>query len=136
MDDKEVDSLIKEAEANRETDKKRKEAIEVRNHADSTMYQAEKTLKDNEGKFAEALKTETNEKIEALKTVLANANASKDEIESARKALEDTLMKVGQEIYSKAQAETTNTASDDGVRVKENAKGDEGETVDAQVDEK
>lgn len=51
MDDKEVDRLIKEAEANREADKSRKDAIEARNHADSAVYQAEKTMKDNEGKF-------------------------------------------------------------------------------------
>jgi len=48
MDDKEVDRLVKEAEANREADKKRKEGIESRNMADSAVYQAEKTLKDNE----------------------------------------------------------------------------------------
>jgi molecular chaperone DnaK len=48
MDSGEVDKLVKEAEANREADKKRKESIESRNMADSAVYQAEKTMKDNE----------------------------------------------------------------------------------------
>jgi molecular chaperone DnaK len=51
MDSAEVDKLVKEAEARREEDKKKKESIEARNMADSAVYQAEKTLKDNEGKF-------------------------------------------------------------------------------------
>jgi molecular chaperone DnaK len=47
MSDDEVDKLVKEAEANRETDKKKKESIEARNHADSLVYQSEKTLDEN-----------------------------------------------------------------------------------------
>jgi len=48
MDEKEVEKLVKEAEENREKDKARKETIEARNLADSTVYNSEKTLKDNE----------------------------------------------------------------------------------------
>ena len=47
LSDDEVDKLIKEAEANRDTDKKKKESIEARNHADSMVYQTEKTLEEN-----------------------------------------------------------------------------------------
>jgi len=47
MSDDEVEKLIKEAEANREADKKKKDAIEARNHADSLVYQSEKTLDEN-----------------------------------------------------------------------------------------
>ena len=47
MSDDEVEKLIKEAEANRETDKKKKESIEARNHADSMVYQTEKTLEES-----------------------------------------------------------------------------------------
>lgn len=132
MDDKEVDALVKEAEANREADKKKKEAIEARNMADSAVYQAEKTLKDNEGKFEDSLKTEAEGKISDLKKVLENADASKESLEESTKPLQEVMMKIGQEIYSKAQA-----AGDDGVRVKENAneaKADD--VVDGEVEEK
>lgn len=47
MSDDEVEKLIKEAEANREADKKKKDAIDARNHADSLVYQSEKTLDEN-----------------------------------------------------------------------------------------
>lgn len=132
MDDKEVDALVKEAEANREADKKKKESIEARNMADSAVYQGEKTIKDNEGKFEDSLKTEAEGKIADLKKVLENAEASKESLEESTKSLQDVMMKIGQEIYSKAQA-----AGDDGVRVKENAnetKSDD--AVDGEVEEK
>ena len=123
MDDKEVDKLVKEAEANRESDKNRKESVEARNHADSALYQAEKTLKDNEGKVSDALKTEAEGKVSDLKKALEDQNAAKDSLETATKSLQDVMMKIGQEIYSKAQT----PAEDDGVKVKENANAPEEE---------
>ena len=102
MSDDEVDKLVKEAEANRETDKKKKESIEARNHADSLVYQSEKTLDENKGKYEEADGEEAKAKLEDLKKVLADANADKDTIESATKALSDKMMKVGQDIYAHA----------------------------------
>ncbi|MDD2487282.1 MAG: molecular chaperone DnaK [Candidatus Gracilibacteria bacterium] len=116
MDNAEVDRLIKEAEANREADKKRKESIESRNMAESAIYQAEKTMKDNEGKFDAKLGDEAKEKSEAIKKVLENQEATKEELDPAVQALQDIMMKIGQEIYSKTQAEGT----DDGVKVKDN----------------
>ena len=102
MSDDEVEKLIKEAEANRETDKKKKESIEARNHADSMVYQTEKTLEESKWKYEEADGTEAKVKLEELKTVLANADSDKDALESATKALSDVMMKVWQAIYSHA----------------------------------
>lgn len=104
MDDKEVDRLIKEAEANREADKARKESIEARNMADSAVYQAEKTMKDNEGKFDAALKTDAEAKVADLKKILAESEPTKESLESATNALQEVMMKIGQEIYSKSSA--------------------------------
>lgn len=81
MSDDEVDKLVKEAEANREADKKKKESIEARNHADSLVYQSEKTLEDNKGKYEEKDGEEAKAKLEDLKKVLADANADKDALE-------------------------------------------------------
>jgi molecular chaperone DnaK len=94
MDDKEVDKLVKEAEAKKEEDKKRKDSVEARNHGESAVYQSEKTLTDNKDKVPEADKTDAESKIADLKKILENTNASKDEIDSATKALNDVMMKI------------------------------------------
>ena len=132
MDDAEVDKLVKEAEANREADKKRKESIEARNMADSAVYQAEKTIKDNEGKFADTLKTEAEGKIADLKKTLEDTNASKESLESATNALQEVMMKIGQEIYSKGGT-PADAANPEGATGSE--KKDDG-SVDAEVEEK
>ena len=129
MDDKEVDRLIKEAEANREADKKRKESIEARNMADSAVYQAEKTMKDNEGKFDAALKTDAEAKVADLKKTLEDQDASKESLEAATNALQEVMMKIGQEIYSKGGTPEGEAPA------AEEAKKDDG-SVDAEVEEK
>lgn len=137
MDNAEVDKLVKEAEANREADKKRKEWIESRNMADSAVYQAEKTLKDNEGKFDAALWEEAKTKIETLKKVLENSGATKDEIQPALDTLQETMMKIWQEVYSKSQAEASQAGAapeDDGVKVKDNNKKEDENTVEGEVE--
>ena len=66
----EIDRLVKEAEANAEADKKRKEGVEVRNNADSLCYQAEKTIKDMEGKGSEELIGKVQAALDTLKETL------------------------------------------------------------------
>jgi molecular chaperone DnaK len=121
MSDDEVEKLVKEAEANRETDKKKKESIEARNHADSMVYQSEKTLEESKDKYEAADGEEAKVKLEELKVVLAKSDASKDEIEWATKSLSDVMMKIGQAIYAHAgdpekapEGETTEKKNDDG----------------------
>ena len=105
MDEKEVEKLVKEAEENREKDKARKETIEARNLADSTVYNSEKTLKDNEWKFDTNDWEDAKAKIEELKQILAKEVSTKEEITSSTEKLNDIMMKIWQEIYSKAQTE-------------------------------
>jgi molecular chaperone DnaK len=102
MDDAEVDRLVKEAEAKREEDMKRKSSVEARNHAESAVYQAEKTISDNKEKVPEADKTEAENKIKELKDELANSSATKESLEAKTKELTDLMMKIGQAIYSQA----------------------------------
>ncbi|MCT4617353.1 MAG: molecular chaperone DnaK [Candidatus Gracilibacteria bacterium] len=103
MSDDEVDALVKEAEANRESDKKKKEAVEARNMADSTIAQADKMIKENEDKISEENKKEVEEKIETLKKALENTESGKEELETPTKELNDAMMKAGQEIYAQGQ---------------------------------
>jgi molecular chaperone DnaK len=102
MDSAEVDKLVKEAEAKREEDKKKKESVEARNIAESSVYQAEKTLTDNAEKVKEEDKTTAEEKIKDLKDTLAKVDATKEEIDEKAKALSEIMMKIGQDIYSQA----------------------------------
>ncbi len=125
MSDTEVEKLIKEAEANREIDKKKKEAIEARNHGDSMVYQSEKTLEESKGKYEEKDGEEAKGKLEELKKVLADTNADKDSIESATKSLSDVMMKIGQAIYAHAG---------DAEKPSEEKKNDDG-SVEAEVEE-
>jgi len=105
MDEAEVDRLVKEAEAKREEDKKKKEAVEARNLADSTVAQAEKTIADNKDKVSDEDKKEAEEKIKAVKDLLANPSATKEELENVTKPLNELMMKIGQSIYSQPGAE-------------------------------
>ena len=102
MSDDEVNRLVKEAEANRESDKKKKESIEARNHADSMVYQSEKTLNESKGKYEEVDGETAKSALERLKQVLADADSTKEDIEWTTKTLSDVMMKIGQAIYSHA----------------------------------
>lgn len=104
MDDGEVDRLVKEAEAKRDEDKKRKESVEARNNAESAVYQAEKTINDNKDKVSDSDKSDAESKIKALKDELSNTSATKESLESKTKELTDLMMKIGQAIYSQAWA--------------------------------
>ena len=122
MDEAEVDKLVKEAEAKKEEDKKKKDLVDARNQADSGVAQAEKMLADNADKVEEADKTSVEEKIAKVKEVLAKADASKEDFEAVNKELQDTMMQVGQKIYQAGgnpagdQAAGGKQKADDGVQ--------------------
>jgi len=105
MDNAEVDRLVKEAEAKKEEDKKKKESVDARNHADSAVAQAEKMIRDNADKIDDADKKSVEEKVSKVKEVLSKTDASKDELESTSKELSDEMMKVGQKLYAQPGAQ-------------------------------
>jgi molecular chaperone DnaK len=84
LSEAEVEKMRREAEANAEVDTKRKELIEVRNHADNMIYTAEKTLKDFADKIPADMKTKTEEGIKNVKDVI-----SVDDPAAIKKATED-----------------------------------------------
>lgn len=118
MDDAEVDKLVKEAEAKREEDQKKKSQADARNHADSTIAQAEKLIRDNADKIDEANKKSLEEKISKVKEILWNPNASWTDFEAPTKELNDEMMKVWQKIYQAGwdtSSNQTENKSDDWV---------------------
>ncbi|GCE03325.1 molecular chaperone DnaK [Dictyobacter aurantiacus] len=98
----EVERMVREAEMHAQEDRARKEEIELRNRADSVAYQAERTLKDVEGKISASLRSDVEQKIKVLRDALtANQTAS---LQSLTSDLEQTLQRVGQEIYDSQNA--------------------------------
>jgi len=98
-----VEKAAKEAEAHAEEDKKKREAIEVKNQLDSAVYQAEKMKTDYKDKLAEEDIKKINEAIAEAKTHLEATD--KDELEKAAKDLTDAIMPIGAKMYESAQAE-------------------------------
>ena len=101
LSDEEVEKITKEAEKHAEEDKLKKEAVEVRNQADTLIFTAEKTLKDAGDKVKKEDKEEVEKKVKALKDVLEKG--SKDELEAKSKDLSESLQKVGSAMYEAQQ---------------------------------
>jgi len=104
MDSQEVDRLVKEAEAKREEDKKKKDLIESKNLADSTIYQSEKTIADNKDKISKEIIDEVEVSLNNLKEI--KESGTKEDIDLKVKDLNDKLMKIWQEIYWKQNQES------------------------------
>ncbi len=105
LDKAEVEKMAKEAEANAEEDKKKREVIDARNVLDSTVYQAEKMKSDYKDKLAnEDMKT-LNEAVDAAKKVVSDEKADKEVLEAAAKELTDKMMPIGAKMYEQAKPE-------------------------------
>ncbi len=100
LSDADIQRMVKEAEANAEADKKRREFIETKNHADSLIHQVEKTLKEGEGKIAAQDKGEAEAAVAAARTAMEGTDA--DALKQATERLSNAAMKLGEAMY-KAQ---------------------------------
>lgn len=100
LSDAEVEKMRKEADANAESDKKKKEMVEAYNNADTLVYSAEKSLKEYGDKAGEEVKKEVQEKIDAVKA--ARAGTDSVALQGAVDALSTSLSKIG-EAMQKAQ---------------------------------
>ena len=94
--------MVKEAEANAEADKKRKESVEVRNQADSLCYQAEKTCKDMEGKGKDELIGKVKAAMDTLKESMKGDDLEK--IKADTEALTKPLYELSAELYKETEA--------------------------------
>ena len=100
LSDEEIDRRVKEAEQFAEEDKKKKELIEVKNQAESLIYQTENTLNELGDKVAEDEKKKVEEKITALKDVVGSENL--DDIKKRTEALTGELNTLSQKLYAQA----------------------------------
>ena len=97
LSDSEVEKMRKEAEAHAEEDRKYKELVEVRNYADNTIYTAEKSLRDFGDKVDGALKSQIEEKVNALRQTMGSDDA--EAIKRDTEALGLLIQKIGAGMY-------------------------------------
>ncbi|MFA5842965.1 MAG: molecular chaperone DnaK [Candidatus Gracilibacteria bacterium] len=136
LKEEEIQKMKKEAEIYAEEDKKKKESIETRNHAEILATQAERTLKDAGEKVPDAIKKPVEEKIKVVKDLLAKKDATPEEIQAASDALNTEIQKVGAAMYQN----TGKSEPENNVNVKDMNEKDEGKNekkddnvVDAEV---
>ena len=102
LSDSEIERMVKEAEANAEADKKRREFVEARNGADAMIHQVEKNLKEHGEQVEAADKTEAEAAIAAARTALEGTDA--DALKAATERLSQAAMKIGEAMYKAQQA--------------------------------
>jgi len=103
LSDDEIDKMVNEAEANASTDQERKRDIEVRNNADSLVYQTEKSLSEHGDKVNEGEKAAIESAVQGLKTALEGTDT--DAIEAASNTLSEASHKLAEAMYASAAAE-------------------------------
>jgi molecular chaperone DnaK len=102
LNDSDIDRMVKEAEAHAADDKKRKETVEARNHADSLVHSTEKSLKEFGDKADPALKADIERDVAALKAVMDGDDP--EAIKAKTEALMQTSMKLGEAMYKAQEA--------------------------------
>ncbi len=103
LSDEEIEEKIKESERFAEEDKKRKEQIEIRNNADTIVYQTENTLEELEGKISDEEKAKVEEKLEALKESLEGEDT--EDIKAKTEELTEEFHAISQKLYEQENAE-------------------------------
>ena len=109
LSEADIEKMVKDAEAHAEEDKKRREEVETRNHAEALVNATEKTIAENADKLDASVKADVEGAVEALKTALKDG--SSDDIKAKMEALTQTSMKMGEALYKAAQAEAENEAA-------------------------
>ncbi len=123
LDKSEIDRMVKEAAAHEAEDKKRKEAIEAKNNADSLIYQAEKTIKDLGDKADASKVSEIKSKIADLKEAVKTNDV--DKIKAASEALTKPLYDLTSDMYKQADAQQQAGAQQSaGAQQQENQNGE------------
>lgn len=111
LSDNDIDRMVQEAEEAREKDALKKELIEVKNEADSMVYQTEKQLSEHSSKIPDNVKDQVQNDISALNEAMTTDN--KDSIKEALERLKNSSMEIGKSIYSQQSAESSETPQEE-----------------------
>ncbi len=102
MSKEDIDKAVKEAEQFAQEDKKKREAVDLKNNADQMVYQTEKLLSEDGDKFSADDKSALQTKLDTLKEALKGENL--DAIKTAQEDLQNKFYEVSQKLYQAAQA--------------------------------
>lgn len=138
MSKEDIEKAQKEAELHADEDKKKRESVDARNTLENSIYQAEKMPDEFKDKISDEDKKVIEDAVEEAKKVKENADASKDDLESAVKALNDKIMPIGAKMYEslKEDAPAAEEAGDAKADGKAKDEPVEGEVVDEKNDKK
>ena len=132
LSDAEIDRMVKDAEANANEDKKRRELIDLKNQADNFVYQTEKTLKENGDKIDASSKETIEKAVEELKAVKDGEDA--EAIKAKMEALQQASHKLAEAMYQQSQAGAGAQAGPETSSEPKNDKKDD-DVVDADFEE-
>ena len=131
MSKEDIDRMVKEAEAHAAEDKKQKEAIEIKNNADSLVYQAEKTVKELGDKADQGQVEKVKAAVEKVKEALKGSDS--EAIKKATEELQQPLYEMSAAAYQEAQQAAGGTGPEPGAS--EGPKKEEENVVDAEYTE-
>ena len=131
LSEEDINKMVKEAEANKEADKKKREAVDARNQADTMLHTTEKSLKEHGGKISDAEK----KAIETASANLRNAlkGTDSEEIKKKTQELVQASMKLGEAVYKSQQSANAQNAKDTNKKTQSENKNDN--VVDADFEE-
>ena len=129
LSDEEIQKMVKEAEANKETDKKKRESVDARNQADSLVFSTEKSLKEHGDKISAEEKKAIEDGIADLKKTLEGTDA--EDIKKKTQSLIQVSMKLGEAVYKSQQKPEANKSEE----AKETKPNDKENVVDADFED-
>ena len=131
LSEEDINKMVKEAEANKEADKKKREAVDARNQADTMLHTTEKSLKEHGSKISDAEK----KAIETASANLRNAlkGTDSEEIKKKTQELVQASMKLGEAVYKSQQSANAQNAKDTNKKTQSENKNDN--VVDADFEE-
>jgi len=118
LSEEEIQKMVKEAEANKETDKKKRESVDARNQADSLVFSTEKSLKEHGDKISAEEKKAIEDGIADLKKSLEGTDA--EDIKKKTQSLIQVSMKLGEAVYKSQQKPEANKTKEAKPNDKEN----------------
>ena len=129
LSDEEINKMVKEAEANKEADKKKRESVDVRNQADSLIFSTEKSLKEHGDKISAEEKKAIENGIADLKKSLEGTDS--EDIKKKTQSLIQVSMKLGEAVYKSQQKPQADKTED----VKDAKSNDKDNVVDADFED-
>jgi molecular chaperone DnaK len=130
LSDEEIEKMVKDAEANKEADKKKRESVDARNQADTLIHSTEKNLKEHGAKVSDAEKKAIEDASSSLKESLKGEDI--EDIKKKTEALVQASMKLGEAIYKAQQSSKPESGKEE---VKENKDKKDDNVVDADFEE-